>query len=137
MLTRHLIHMSGVQLSLELIHDPPWALVDTNQMKQVFLNLIHNALQAMPTGGNLEIQTLVRIRDDRQWMAVAVKDSGIGIEVKNKDRIFEPFFTTKGESGGTGLGLSVTYGIVTDHGGTIEVESSPGKGSMFTVWLPL
>ncbi len=137
MLTRHLIHTSGVQLSLELVKDPPWVSVDTNQMKQVFLNLIHNALQAMPAGGSLEIQTSARTRDDRSWIAVAVKDSGVGIEVKNKDRIFEPFFTTKGSRGGTGLGLSVTYGIVTDHGGTIEVESSPGKGSVFTVWLPL
>ncbi|MGA7192415.1 MAG: GAF domain-containing protein [Anaerolineales bacterium] len=137
MLTRHLIHTSGVQLSLELIKDPPWVSVDTNQMKQVFLNLVHNALQAMPAGGNLEIQTSARTKDDRPWIVVAVKDSGVGIEVKNKDRIFEPFFTTKADSGGTGLGLSVTYGIVTDHGGTIEVESSPGKGSMFTVWLPL
>jgi signal transduction histidine kinase len=137
MLTRHLIHMSGVQLSLELFKDSPWVSVDTNQMKQVFLNLIHNALQAMPTGGNLEIQTSVRTKDGRPWIAVVVKDSGVGIEVKNKDRIFEPFFTTKANSGGTGLGLSVTYGIVTDHGGTIEVESSPGKGSIFTVWLPL
>ena len=137
MLTRHLIHTSGVQLSLELVKDPPWVSVDTNQMKQVFLNLIHNALQAMPTGGSLEIQTSERTRGDRRWIAVVVKDSGIGIEVKNKDRIFEPFFTTKGSSGGTGLGLSVTYGIVTDHGGTIEVESLPGKGSKFTVWLPL
>ena len=137
MLTRHLVHVNGVQLSLELVKDPPWALVDTNQMKQVFLNLIHNALQAMPTGGNLDIQTSVRTKDERSWIAVTIKDSGIGIEGKNKDRIFEPFFTTKGDSGGTGLGLSVTYGIVTDHGGTIEVESSPGKGSMFTVWLPL
>ena len=137
MLTRHLIHMSGVQLTLELVKDPPWASVDTNQMKQVFLNLIQNALQAMPTGGQLAIQTSVWTKDGRQWIAIAVKDSGIGIEVKNKDRIFEPFFTTKANSGGTGLGLSVTYGIVTDHGGTIEVESSPGKGSMFTVWIPL
>jgi len=137
MLTRHLIHTSGVQLSLELVKDPPWVSVDTNQMKQVFLNLIHNALQAMPSGGNLEIQTSEQTRDDHQWIAVAIKDSGVGIEVKNKDRIFEPFFTTKGNSGGTGLGLSVTYGIVTDHGGTIEVESLPGKGSKFTVWLPL
>jgi len=137
MLTRHLIHTSGVQLSLELAKGLPWVSVDTNQMKQVFLNLIHNALQAMPAGGNLEILTSVRRKDERQWIAVAIRDSGVGIDVKNKDRIFEPFFTTKGDQGGTGLGLSVTYGIVTDHGGTIEVESWPGKGSMFTVLLPL
>jgi signal transduction histidine kinase len=137
MLTRHLIHTSGVQLSLEWVKDAPWVSVDSNQMKQVFLNLIHNALQAMPDGGSLDIQTLVRQRDNRNWITVAVKDSGVGIEVQNKDRIFEPFFTTKADRGGTGLGLSVTYGIVTDHGGTIEVESSPGKGSLFTVWLPL
>jgi len=137
MLTRHLIHTSGVQLSIELIKDPPWVSVDTNQMKQVLLNLIHNALQAMPAGGTLEIRTSTRSKDNRQWVVIEVKDSGMGIEVKNKDRIFEPFFTTKSSSGGTGLGLSVTYGIVTDHGGTIDVESSSGKGSTFTVWLPL
>jgi len=136
-LTRHLIHTSGVQLSLELAKDPPWVSVDTNQMKQVFLNLIHNALQAMPSGGILDIQTSARTRDGHQWIAIVIRDSGVGIESKNKDRIFEPFFTTKGNMGGTGLGLSVTYGIVTDHGGTIDVKSLPGKGSTFTVWLPL
>jgi two-component system, NtrC family, sensor kinase len=137
MLTRHLIHTSGVQLSIERAADLPWVSVDTNQMKQVFLNLIHNALQAMPEGGKLEIQTSVGNKDDHQWIVVTVKDNGMGIDVKNKERIFEPFFTTKGDRGGTGLGLSVTYGIVTDHGGTIEVESAPGKGSIFSVWLPL
>ncbi|HUH98493.1 MAG TPA: GAF domain-containing protein [Anaerolineales bacterium] len=137
MLTRHLIHTSGVQLSLELAKDLPWISVDVNQMKQVFLNLIHNALQAMPAGGNMGIQTSLRTKDDRTWIAVAIKDTGIGIEINNKDRIFEPFFTTKGDQGGTGLGLSVTYGIVTDHGGTIEVDSLTGKGSTFVVWLPV
>jgi signal transduction histidine kinase len=69
-------------------------------------------------------------------VTIAIKDSGIGIDPKDVDRIFEPFYTTKGNRGGTGLGLSVTYGIITDHGGTIEVESQPGEGSCFTVWLP-
>ncbi|HUI90467.1 MAG TPA: GAF domain-containing protein [Anaerolineales bacterium] len=137
MLTRHLIHTSGVQLSLELTKDLPWVSVDTNQMKQVFLNLIHNALQAMPTGGNLEIRTSMRTKDDRAWIATAIKDSGLGIDAKNRERIFEPFFTTKGDQGGTGLGLSVSYGIVTDHGGTIEVDSSADKGSTFVVLLPV
>jgi signal transduction histidine kinase len=68
---------------------------------------------------------------------VSVTDTGIGISPPEQARIFEPFYTTKGNQGGTGLGLSVTYGIVTDHGGQIEVESQPGIGSKFTVWLPL
>jgi signal transduction histidine kinase len=65
-----------------------------------------------------------------------VRDTGVGIPPSEQARIFQPFYTTKGDQGGTGLGLSVTYGIVTDHGGLIEVESQPGEGSMFTVWLP-
>ncbi len=105
-------------------------------MKQVFLNLIHNAVQAMPTGGNLRIKTEIRNREGREWAVVVIHDSGIGISPKDIDRIFEPFYTTRGTHGGTGLGLSVTYGIVTDHGGTIDVESQPSEGTTFTVWLP-
>jgi signal transduction histidine kinase len=106
-------------------------------MKQVLLNLIHNALQAMPKGGELFVNTASAVRAERDWVIMAVKDSGIGILPANQDRIFEPFFTTKGDSGGTGLGLSVTYGIVTDHGGSIDISSEPDKGSTFTVWLPI
>ena len=87
-------------------------------------------------GGSLHIATEMRPRDGKEWAVVAIRDSGIGISPKDVDRIFEPFYTTRGTYGGTGLGLSVTYGIVTDHGGTIEVESHPGEGSTFTVWLP-
>lgn len=105
-------------------------------MKQVFLNLVHNAIQAMPTGGALSIRSAQRIKDGREWAVVTIRDSGIGISPKDLDRIFEPFYTTRGTNGGTGLGLSVTYGIVTDHGGTIGVESHPGEGTTFTVWLP-
>jgi two-component system NtrC family sensor kinase len=134
-LTTHYIHTNGVRLETTFQENLPWVSVDINQMKQVFLNLVHNALQAMPTGGSLQIKTETRSRDKREWVTIAIKDSGIGISKNNIDRIFEPFFTTKGSRGGTGLGLSVTYGIVTDHGGTIEVESQPGEGSIFTVWL--
>lgn len=136
-LTHHLIHTSGVQLVLEQGGDLPWVSVDRNQMKQVLLNLIHNALQAMPEGGSLHISTATRLRDGRSWLTMSVRDSGIGIQSQDLDRVFEPFFTTRGERGGTGLGLSVTYGIVTDHGGVIEVESLPEVGSTFTVWLPI
>jgi signal transduction histidine kinase len=91
----------------------------------------------MPGGGEMKILTETVSRNNRDWVVVAVMDTGIGISPRDQARIFEPFFTTKGNQGGTGLGLSVTYGIVTDHGGQIDVESQPGKGSKFTVWLPL
>jgi signal transduction histidine kinase len=70
-------------------------------------------------------------------LTISLKDTGIGIAPENLERVFEPFFTTRSMDGGTGLGLSVTYGIVSDHGGLIDVESQVGKGSMFTVWLPV
>jgi signal transduction histidine kinase len=135
-LTRHLIRTSGVTLKLDLEKNLPWVLVDVNQMKQVLLNLIHNALQAMPAGGEMIIATESAYRDARDWIIVSVCDTGVGIPKLDQARIFEPFYTTKGNQGGTGLGLSVTYGIITDHGGQIDVESQPGNGSKFTVWLP-
>jgi signal transduction histidine kinase len=136
-LTRHLIHTNGVELKLDLEDNLPWALVDSNQMKQVLLNLVHNALQAMPGGGEMRILTSSMSRNGRDGVLVSVADTGVGIPPADQARIFEPFYTTKGNQGGTGLGLSVTYGIVTDHGGQIEVESLPGMGAKFSVWLPL
>ncbi|HLO28739.1 MAG TPA: GAF domain-containing protein [Anaerolineales bacterium] len=135
-LSRHLIHTSGVELKLDLEKNLPWVSVDANQMKQVLLNLVHNALQAMPTGGEMVIATQSTSRGGRDWIKVSVCDTGVGIPKLEQARIFEPFYTTKGNQGGTGLGLSVTYGIVTDHAGQIDVESEPGVGSKFTVWLP-
>ena len=84
----------------------------------------------------MEIITAVAQKVGRDGITVTVKDSGIGISPENQTRIFEPFFTTKTDRGGTGLGLSVTYGIVSEHGGEIELVSEPGKGSLFKVWLP-
>ncbi len=136
-LSRHLIHTSGVELRVILQPDLPWASMDSNQMKQVLLNLVHNALQAMPDGGEMEIKSETASRNDRNWVIVSVSDTGVGIMQAEQARIFEPFYTTKGDRGGTGLGLSVTYGIITDHGGQIDVESQPGVGSKFMVWLPL
>jgi two-component system, NtrC family, sensor kinase len=136
-LVNHLLHTSGVQLITELSGDLPWISVDRNQIKQVILNLIHNALHAMPTGGELHVNTSSRRRDSRSWLTICLKDTGIGIAPENIERVFEPFFTTRSRDGGTGLGLSVTYGIITDHGGLIDVESQVSKGSMFTVWFPV
>jgi signal transduction histidine kinase len=135
-LSRHLIHANGVELSLYLQNDLPWVLMDENQMKQVLLNLVHNALQAMPDGGQMDITTTRAQKIGRDGVVVSVKDNGTGITSEDQTRIFEPFFTTKADRGGTGLGLSVTYGIVTEHGGEIELTSEPDSGSLFKVWLP-
>ena len=136
-LTRHLIQTNRVELKVELDDDLPWVSIDHNQMKQVLLNLIHNALHAMPNGGDLRVGTYSVNREERNWVVMSIKDNGVGMSPADQSRIFEPFFTTKGERGGTGLGLSVTYGIVTDHGGMIEVSSELNKGSTFAVWLPI
>lgn len=135
-LSRHLLHTNGVDLKVTLQPDLPWISMDSNQMKQVLLNLVHNALQAMPDGGEMEIKSETASRNRNAGVMVSVCDTGIGIPPAEQARIFEPFYTTKGNQGGTGLGLSVTYGIVTDHGGQIDVESQPGIGSKFMVWLP-
>jgi len=136
-LTRHLIQTNHVALMIDLDDALPWVSIDSNQMKQVLLNLVHNGLQAMPRGGEMQVRTFLGKRESRDWVVMSVKDSGTGISVEDQAKIFEPFFTTKSSSGGTGLGLSVTYGIVADHGGTIEVFSQSGQGSAFEVWLPL
>ncbi len=136
-LTNHLLHTSGVRPQVDLAEGLPWPSIDRNQIKQVLLNLLHNAMYAMPDGGDLFVNTEQRWRNGVNYLTVAVRDTGIGIPPENLDRIFEPFFTTRSESGGTGLGLSVSYGIVTDHGGMIDVESQVDVGSCFTIWLPV
>ncbi len=110
---------------------PIWA--SKNQMRQVFLNLVSNAKDAMPEGGTLSIRTR---RNDKQ-IRVQVADNGTGIKPENLDKIFDTFFTTKVDSErGVGLGLSVCYGFIKDHGGDIEVESTVGEGTTFTITLP-
>jgi signal transduction histidine kinase len=135
-LTNHLLHMGGVQVNISLENSLAWVVMDRNQMKQVLLNLLHNALHAMPEGGHLLVASKRQERYGKYWATVAVRDTGVGIAPEAMERIFEPFFTTRSGKGGTGLGLSVTFGIVTDHGGMIEVESTVQVGSCFTVWLP-
>jgi signal transduction histidine kinase len=108
--------------------------IDPDSFKQVLLNLYTNAIEAMPDGGTLSIST--RAADGK--VAIVVADSGIGIDRATRDRIFTPFFSARTRGGyGTGLGLSVSLNIVQGHGGTIEVQSEPGHGSAFTVWLPV
>jgi signal transduction histidine kinase len=104
---------------------------DAQQIEQVLINLIQNATQAMPNGGQLVI-TLAASGDR---VTLTVRDTGFGIPSENLRRIFDPFFTTKGEEG-TGLGLSVSYGIIARHHGTIRVESTVGQGTTFIIVLP-
>ncbi len=108
--------------------------MDHDEIKQVFINIINNALQAMPLGGELLIR--LDASADREVL-IEVADSGPGIAREHMDRIFEPFFSTKEFGNGTGLGLSISYRIVRNHGGRIEVENRPGNGTVFKIFLPV
>jgi len=113
--------------------DLPAVELDVSRIKQVFLNIINNAVYVMPSGGSLTVRT----QTANGGVRIAFMDTGPGIAPEHRDRIFDPFFTTKPEVSGTGLGLSVSLGIVQSHGGTIEVETEMGRGTTFTVALPL
>src|SRR5262245_54832846 len=118
-------------MTLDLVPVPP-VTGDPAELRETFMNLLFNALDAMPQGGSLTFST--RVEGDRVVCVVA--DTGVGMSEAVRQRCFEPFFTTKAEQG-TGLGLSIVYGIVTRHGGEIEVWSRPGEGSRFTLRLPI
>ena len=130
MLTRLL--RANIALTVELIDAALPVTADRGQLQQVLTNLTVNASDAMPDGGTLTIRT--GADGDRVWLRV--EDSGHGIPDAIRDRIFEPFFTTKEAARGSGIGLSVVHGIVTHHGGRVEVESTAGAGTIFTVYLP-
>ncbi len=119
----------------EEYQEVPKVPVDANQMKQVFINMIKNALEAMPKGGELGIKT--RWLPKEQQVEILLEDSGCGIRPEHLSKIFDPFFTTKSETIGTGVGLAVCAGIIKRHGGEVRVESTIGQGSRFYVRLPL
>jgi signal transduction histidine kinase len=127
------ISRGRIELVTDLPEGLPAILGNPLQLQQVFTNLVINAVQAMPSGGTLAVRT----RRRGGSLEVDFSDGGPGIEPEHLHRIFEPFFTTKPVGEGTGLGLSVSYGIVKHHGGDIRVSSEPGKGATFTVALPL
>jgi len=132
-LVRRLIAQRGIVIQELYAPDLPQLYLDANRMKQVFLNIITNAADAMPKSGQL---TLLSERAGAE-VSVRVRDTGTGVSPEHLHRLFEPFFTTKPVGEGTGLGLSVSLGIVQDHGGRIEVESRVGEGSCFNVILPI
>lgn len=122
----------------------PNVFIDASQIQQVLMNITMNAIQAMPEGGDLELnmhtvkKAAPRTKDGlaKAYLVIRVIDEGEGISGEQIDHIFDPFFTTKEIGQGTGLGLSIAYGIIEEHNGWIEVESQPGKGSRFSIYLP-
>lgn len=136
-----------IEFAVHPADGPAWIKADAGQLEQVLMNLVVNARDAMPTGGRLDI-TILRVTvtsADRQAgnplpvgpaVALAVRDTGCGMDAATQARIFEPFYTTKPVGKGTGLGLSTVYGIVRQSGGHVAVTSQPGEGAIFTIYLP-
>jgi two-component system NtrC family sensor kinase len=108
-------------------------MASTNQIRQVMLNVIKNAKESMPSGGTLNVRTMLSGGN----VLIIIRDTGGGIPEELRDKIFDAFFTTKQKVKGVGLGLSVCYGIIKDHGGEIKVESEVGKGATFIISLPI
>jgi two-component system NtrC family sensor kinase len=124
---------SNIQVETSLDPGIPEIMASTNQMRQVMLNILKNAKEAMPKGGTLAVRT---VREGEMVM-IHIQDTGIGIPEKIRDKVFEAFFTTKQKVKGVGLGLSVCYGIIKDHSGEIKIESEEGKGTTFIISLPI
>jgi len=122
----------GIEVVQELAPDLPEVTADPSQLKQVLVNLVVNSVQAMPTGGRLTVRT----QADDAAVSLTVEDTGVGISEEIREKIFLPFFTTKEVDKGTGLGLAVVHGIITAHGGSIDMESHPGQGTRFRIHLP-
>jgi two-component system, NtrC family, sensor kinase len=132
---QHHFELDKVEITRHFDPNLPKMVIDENRMKQVFMNLLMNAKQAIGKKGQIAIST--QYDSEGGKIVIQVRDTGRGINRECLPRIFDPFFTTKPTGEGTGLGLSVSYGIVKDHGGEIFVESDPGKGSVFTIVLPV
>jgi signal transduction histidine kinase len=126
--------LAGIKLDLEIPEALPPVLGSIRGLQQVFMNLLLNSIQAMPDGGTITVSVAV---DRPDFVRFDVRDTGQGMEPETLQHIFEPFFTTKSAGRGTGLGLAVTYSIVKRHGGEIKVESEIGRGTVFTVLLPI
>ena len=139
-----LLRRDGIKLDVDVPEDLPTFDCRSQEMQQVLINLLANARDALnlryPDGGNdkrVGVRARVRREDGQDWLRLSVIDRGTGIDEEVLDRVFDPFFTTKSRDQGTGLGLSVSYGLVREHGGRMSVESVPGGGAAFHVDLPL
>lgn len=137
-----------IELSTVLVDEDLTVMADSTQIEQVLMNLATNARDAMPDGGRLTIRTELTQFDNEYikthgygkpgpYALISIEDTGVGMDVKTRDRIFEPFYTTKEVGKGTGLGLAMVYGIIKQHDGYINVYSEPGKGTTVKIYLPL
>ena len=133
---RYQLHVNDVEVICEFEEELPRTLLDYYQLQQVFLNLINNAQHAMASSGRRG-RLLVRTSRRDEMLRIEIGDNGIGMERATVERIFDPFFTTKEQGQGTGLGLSVSYGIIREHGGSIRAESELGRGTTFVIQLPV
>ena len=123
----------GIELDRHLSTKLPEIIGDQAHLNQVFVNLVVNAIQAMPDGGKLILKTDA----DKEYVSLVIEDTGIGMNKEVMGKIFDPFFTTKDINEGTGLGLAVVHGIITSHNGKIQVGSIAGRGTRFEVTLPI
>jgi signal transduction histidine kinase len=134
-LSRHKLELSKIDLNVSVAQSLPDMEGDFNQLQQCIINLIFNAIDAMPGGGTLNLSA--ESDPSKAFVIITVKDTGTGISEKDLPHIFEPFFTTKKNGYGVGLGLSTVYGIMERHKGSIEVRSLPGEGTVFTMKIPV
>ena len=134
-LSKHKLELQNIQFISEIDLDIPSVNGDFNQLQQCVINLIFNAIDAMPDGGTLHLNG--NYEPTKRHVTITVKDTGPGISKKDLPHIFEPFFTTKQEGYGVGLGLSTVYGIIERHNGTVTVESEPGQGATFRLQIPV
>ncbi|MCK5100074.1 MAG: GHKL domain-containing protein, partial [Desulfobacteraceae bacterium] len=125
---------NSIKLKVSMINNPGKILASKDQLRQVFINLFSNAMDAMPDGGTLKVSTTIQ----NSSLCIKVSDTGSGIKQEHVGKIFDSFFTTKTESvKGVGLGLSVCYGFIQEHDGDINVQSKEGKGTSFIIRIPL
>jgi len=131
------LKLQNIKYITQYEHDLPNISGNANEMQQAFINIIINAQQAMPKGGTLNIRVRTRMKDRKKHLEINFKDTGCGIPKEHLEKVFEPFFTTKEDWKSVGIGLSIAYQIIKDHNGTIAVESAVGKGTTFTIALPV
>ncbi len=134
-LSQHKLTLANIRLNVNLPPHLPRIKADANQLQQCLINLVFNAIDAMPNGGELDISC--HQHPDNSELVIAVTDTGTGISGEALPHIYEPFFTTKQDGHGVGLGLSTAYGIIERHNGRIEVQSRMDQGTTFTIWIPV